>query len=945
MSTASRNIIKDLGPTRSRISDDLQRVLNANGMQAQIGINEDGQTVLIARAHNSMQDHLYHISQDQFEALTKSGYSSLNRQAYQTFVSIVGQDFHIPYSYIAAREAGSPINMGQYGKQLLPGEMGYGYAGTPPFVPFRGNRFGRFDNFIYGMMNYTRYMGGRMPMAAFGSPYMPFYVAERKGGYLRPDELPTGACGFYDKSVERMAKLQQGRDAANGVQIESVKIKHLDRPKGQSIPYSQGIRTSSPGQQPQAFINILASHGLDVKTNGKGERELWVLSDGVDKNFCYKLSEEDYKKLTGNFPEWKKNKHGKVINANKGITLEDRIAILNKYITHDFSTPLTKNMLESKDYVQLKIKPEVAKELHLDADGRLSAASYAKNLDVIDLQSRRKNYTEGFVDKWNSIGTVDGHSLDKEQGFYIPRSHGRRLSVGEVQAYKYNDGQKTGWRMTAVVSGKVLTQEIKEKDYIRFLNSDDQHRLEQFAETFKDDVAIKSASKGRLEDADLSKYIEDADGVSRLKGSYSLIGEQYQAYLTDVAAWKDEKSGNYILNIRTSKDAGVWSFALTEAQYKAFKEGDDKEKNKILSEVIPFTGKNEAAGQKEAQKLTIIENSKVPIECAKMAASLNENITPKELEDHISAVKEGHRAYIMSVLPSVLRAENDKDLNKLAEYVEKNKRLPENLTSEEVTKVNKILDRIRKEGLYNQDVADSFNKLGYRPDIVFTGLTKKELERLGIHPETSNKLASVDGKNLSMLQMQASKALKRNSAAEVKDWKDLNGDMVKQNREWKRSGDNGRSITVGNIFVAKALDEKGQEIKGKYILTAIIDGNPISHEINQKTFDKLGALDNEHRLKLFDKIFPEIEMHRKPGSGVHLGAMLLGALNAVRFAAGTGYMMSHALDPGPRPEFYMTHDVYYGHGISPSQTGKVLFDAEMDRAMQHDLGPDLGRGV
>lgn len=944
MSTASRNIIKDFGPTRYRISDELRKVLNANGMQAQIGFNENGSPILMASAHDSVEPHVYHITQDQFESLTRGGYASLNRQAYQTFVSIVSKDFHIPYSYVAAKEANSPVNMGQWGKEILPGETGYGYVGTPPLVPFNGSRFGRFDRFVYGMANYGSFMRSGLPLSAFGSPYRPFYVNERKGGYLRPGELPTGSCGFYDKGRETAVTGQRAKSATQDIKIDSVAVKHLERPKGKAIPINDGLRVEA-SEQPRQFLNILASHGLSIKTTGKGERELVIMSDGVDKNLGYKIDEEDFKKLTSCFPTFKKDKHGKEVKASHGMTVDDRLAILNKYVTRDFTTPVTKAMLESRDYVQLKLKPEVARELKLDADGRVSAVEFSKNLDVIDIKSRRKNYTDGFVDKWNSIGIVDGHTLDKGQGFYLPRSHGRRLSVGEIQAYQYNDGKKTGWRMTAVISGKPQSKDIKERDYIRFLNSDDKHRLEQFADTFSDVVDIRSSSNGKLEDEDLSRSISQSAGASRLKGSYSLIGDNYQAYLTDVMALKDSKSGNCTINVRTSKDAGVWSYAISEEQYKSFTRGDDQAKVKILTEVIPFTRQDKTQGQDKTQSLVVVDNAKVPLELAERAARINDNVTSGELEEHTRAVCEAHHAYILSVLPSVFRSEKDADLDKLADYMDKNHRLPSELSTTEVTKVNKVLERLRKEGLYNQEVANALNKTGLKPEVVFKGLTSDELRRLGLSPETAAHIVILQGKTLDTLQMQARKAL-GHAGDKAEEWKDLNGAMLKGNHEWKRGGSNGRSTTIGSITAAHALDDAGHEIKGKYILTAIVDGNPISHEINQKTFDKLGALDNEHRLKLFDKIFPEIEMRRKPGTGFHLGSMLLGALDAVRLAAGTGLMMSQAFGrPEPRPEFYVTRHTFYGTDQTAAQTAKILFDADMQTAIHKDMEKDLGRGV
>lgn len=43
-------------------------------------------------------------------------------------------------------------------------------------------------------------------------------------------------------------------------------------------------------------------------------------------------------------------------------------------------------------------------------------------------------------------------------------------------------------------------------------------------------------------------------------------------------------------------------------------------------------------------------------------------------------------------------------------------------------------------------------------------------------------------------------------------------------------------------------------------MTAIIDGERVSHEITQKQYDKFMAIDDYHRLKLFSKVFGEVDM-------------------------------------------------------------------------------------
>ena len=60
-------------------------------------------------------------------------------------------------------------------------------------------------------------------------------------------------------------------------------------------------------------------------------------------------------------------------------------------------------------------------------------------------------------------------------------------------------------------------------------------------------------------------------------------------------------------------------------------------------------------------------------------------------------------------------------------------------------------------------------------------------------------------------------------------------------------------------------------------MTAIINGESISHEITQKQYDKFMAVDDYHRMKLFSKVFNEVDMKSR-GDGVGLGTKIGAAL-------------------------------------------------------------------
>ena len=92
---------------------------------------------------------------------------------------------------------------------------------------------------------------------------------------------------------------------------------------------------------------------------------------------------------------------------------------------------------------------------------------------------------------------------------------------------------------------------------------------------------------------------------------------------------------------------------------------------------------------------------------------------------------------------------------------------------------------------------------------------------------------------------------------------------INEDKGWFREGRHGREVSVGEIRVEPS------ETEGKYRMTAVIDGERVSHEITQKDYDKFLAVDDYHRMKLFSKIFGEVDMKSRTGLGAKIGGALL----------------------------------------------------------------------
>lgn len=873
---------KNTNPRATDVAPQLQSVLNANGMQAHINLTETGTYQLVTMSHNSSQPRYYNLSEAQVEALVNGGTNAWDKKAYNTFVNIVRNDYYIPGSHVAARNANSPVNMGLNGHRLNRGE--YGYTGDNRFRPFSGPGFGRFDNSIFGMMfgrngYHVRRVNDR-PFFANSAPV----VVDRPDGRLKPGELKTGSYGFYDKGSQQQT---QQHDALSNMKVEE-KPRVLVRPKGQSESLKD-IYSPDLTLTPETFQHLLASHGVVIDEKGK---TLTIKSSSVNKDIQFDLKDDEVRKLMAE----KFKATGKKGTPSKNVvTIDERLAIINKVIENHFSDKITRSQLDSKDYVSVHLKPEIEKNLF--AEETMAKAHAATTSDIIDLKDMREDYHSGYKDKWNSVGVVDGRTLNSNKGFYLPVKDGRRVGVGEILAYPTNDGTKSQYRMTAVINGKVMSHEISKDDYLKFINYDDKHRLQLFDKVF-DEVKIRSASHGELQSDAKAVNLDTAKGVVSLRGDYSLVSSKSSAVITSAMAWKDEVSGNYQMNVSTNKDVGMWSFKITEEQFEKFKNSSNQERARMLTTLIPFT-------DEEKEKMQVVPSNTL----------------------YQGGYTRGQNAKASSSLDKILR---DLDAAGIGYEIIRN---PSASEQERFNALKKSILQLQAQEQGKGKVvkiptdAELWQMLKEHPD----PRSQKPLEKAEA-PSVRNGREAI---NLNDLREQTKINLLGDAG--------VNGEALsnlKASKEWKRSGAHGRATEVGDIAVERVRDADGKAVEGKYKMTAVIDGNTFTHEITEKQYNKFLTVNDYQRMKLFDKIFPEVEMKTKPESRFNLGAALLAAVTV-----GADVVASLSVPPRsqPRPEIYEAGPVFHKPGVvSPQAVSAALYEG---LAEQPGRGQGEGMGM
>jgi len=299
-------------------------------------------------------------------------------------------------------------------------------------------------------------------------------VAERPDGRIKPGELRSGGYGFYYKGRQQ----ETTTDILDRLAIDP-KIRPLEaapRPQGQGIPFSEAINVSSEvtnAFSADKYLEVLASHGIVVDA---GKKTLTVQSALSKVDLQYDLKEEELRKLTASG-----------LRGAGGVSVEERLAVINEVISVDFATPVTQDMLETRELVGIDLKPEVRAEVEapfIEQERRM-----AEQARLAAARAEQQREEERIRQDPNAINGREIQQLMGNRGWFQPVRNGREMHVGEIRVDKTGEG---AFVMAAQINGRLVEHTISEKDHDRFLELDDEHRLRMFDKVFHE-VKIKSA--------------------------------------------------------------------------------------------------------------------------------------------------------------------------------------------------------------------------------------------------------------------------------------------------------------------------------------------------------------------------------------------------------------------------------------------------------------------
>ena len=525
-------------PYRAGVSGNLQELLRKNGMTAQIALEGD-RFALYVQGHDSPMLR-YDITELQMRALADGGTNYSNKKAYQTFNNIVSKDFDLPSSLVAARNVNSRVAMGLHGYRERVEDYGRGmgfYARPHAFGPgFLGWSPAQQPGF------HLRRVGG---VAMMANPM----VMEHRDGRIRPGELKSGSYGYYYKGGQQQTPART-IDPMEQLKVSFPPIETKPRSTEPAIAYKDVINspvyfTNEKWQEVLSSHGIViddkdrtmtiqsAATEHDIKVNLTNEQYI-KLTDNSLKSTSIQARLDIINAVMAN------DFDGKV--TMDMLNSKERIKVPLK---PDVAAQL--NQLENQRIAEQyhHDEPEVIKDWHV-APTTDPNKGYVDGKALSEMNERKGWFREGqygrevsvgdiWVEKIPSAQAVREAQMEKDASDHALKTVAANINamtseekfnndnvnmksiadaldkltpeqknnLDKVYADTYNDklkelkdnqpkvenkkqDQKTTYRMSAVINGEVITHEISQKQYDRFMAVDDYQRQRMMSKVFKE---------------------------------------------------------------------------------------------------------------------------------------------------------------------------------------------------------------------------------------------------------------------------------------------------------------------------------------------------------------------------------------------------------------------------------------------------------------------------
>lgn len=489
------SIRKNTNPRSMDLQPELQDILMRNGMQAHIVGSSNG-FQLVVQGHDSPVLS-YNISKKQLEALTDWGTNFSNKKAYNTFTSLVANDFDMPKNFVHARNANGRVAMGLHGYRIGVGEYGretmnmpfhhrHGWSGMcmgRP-IPFLGWTPRQQDGF------HMRRIGGELYYP--GAPMVP----NRPDGRMKPGELQNGSYGFYYKGAQAITT-QPAQDVLKDLQSVIQPVVTVPREQKTATPYNEAI-TSKVYFSNDKWQDVLASHGIIIDEKAK---MVTIQSAASPADLQYTLTDEELKALTN--------------NSIKEVSIDKRLSVLDGVIGEDFKEGITMEMLNSNKSLNIQLSDKALSEINtqLGIGTPQQANAQQPILEVGENQGTIHPELEALAQGGIRMDGNDLEYIDENKGWFREGRHGREVSVDEIRVEPVtnntaNSSKETEqgkakehtqtegkYKMTAIIDGQVVSHEITQKQFDKFMAVDDYHRMKLFSKVFPE-VDMKSRSDG-----------------------------------------------------------------------------------------------------------------------------------------------------------------------------------------------------------------------------------------------------------------------------------------------------------------------------------------------------------------------------------------------------------------------------------------------------------------